>query len=152
VNKLFLLLIFAALLSACNRVKETAKETINKTGETIVQGTSEFVEGVKNGVNETFGCKLELGPLLQRSTMASGKFNISSDSTGKDNLLTVYMIFNNGFNGTIRATVYDPSGAEYGRAKTKVEAASGDAQYVEFRFDKRTDIESRSRIVLESAE
>ena len=51
------IIVFAVLvlsLSACHRIKETGKETINDAGKAVGQGASQFVSGVADGVDRTF--------------------------------------------------------------------------------------------------
>ena len=71
------------------------------------------------------------------------------DSSGHDNILTVYMIFNTDFNGMITAKAFDKKGAEMGRVKVPVDKKKEEAGFVEFRFDPRTNIDTDSKIILE---
>lgn len=133
---------------SCNRAKEKAKEAINKTGETVGKGVSEFADGVKEGVTKTFDCKVLLSNDLTSKGVSAGKFSIESDSTN-DNKLVVYLIFDKDFNQPIRAKVFDVDNKEYGRTSVAVTGKAGEARFIDFVFDRRTDIETRSKIVLE---
>lgn len=146
---ILILSLLCAVVTSCDRVKQTAKDSINTAGEAVGESTSQFVEGVKSGVDETFGIALEPGAALPAKGITLGKYTVG-DSTGTDNLLTVYLKFDAAFNGTLRATVFDHAGSEYGRAKADVKAEKNDAQYVDFVFDKRTNIEMRSRVVIDA--
>jgi hypothetical protein len=145
------IIVFAAivLLTSCNRVKEGAKDTINKTGQAVGTGASEFLGGVKEGVDNTFQCTINLSDSLKIKGLGVGKFAISDSNTSKDYVLTCYLIFNKDFKQTIWLKVFDKEGKEYGRTKLDVQAAKGDAKYVDFSFDKRTDIESKSTFTME---
>ncbi len=142
------LLSLTFLCFSCNRAKEKAKSAINKTGETVGKGVSEFADGLKEGVTKTFDCTLEVSKDLQTKGISTGKFSIESDSVTA-NKAVVYLIFEKDFNQTIKAKVFDADNKEYGRTSAAVSAKAGDAKFVDFTFDKRTDIESRSKIVFE---
>lgn len=142
---LLLLLITATLLAGCNR----AKKAIHKTGETVGEGTTEFFNGVKQGVDKTLQCTVTIADALKTEGLSTGKFNVTSDTAYAENKLSIYLVFDKDFSKTLHARVYDPKGLEYGRATTEVSAKKGDARYVDFIFDKRTDIESKSRFVIE---
>jgi len=47
------------------------------------------------------------------------------------------------------AKVFDRKGLEMGRARQKVTAVKGDAKFIEFHFDKRTNIDVDSKITIE---
>jgi hypothetical protein len=149
-KKIAPLLLFATSLFtfSCNRAKEKAKDVINNTGETVGKGVSEFADGLKEGVTKTFDCNLELSADLLAKGLNTGKFSIESDS-GTANRVVVYLIFEKDLNQTIKAKVFDTDHKEYGRTSVTVNNKAGEAKFVDFIFDKRTDIESRSKIVLE---
>ena len=142
--------VFGLLLS-CNTetVKEKAKNTINNTGKSIGRGTSEFFKGVKEGVDKTLHCKLEVGSALKDRGLGVGKFHIAQSKGASDNILSVYMIFDQDFNRKVSVKVFDKKGLEYGRTGAVVEGRSGQAYNVDFVFDARTEIEAKSRFVLE---
>ena len=133
---------------SCNRAKEKAKDAINKTGETVGKGVSEFADGLKEGVTKTFDCKLEVSKDLSTKGISTGKFNIETDSSAA-NKVVVYLIFEKDFNQTVKAKVFDTDHKEYGRTSITISAKAGEAKFVDFVFDQRTDIESRSKIVFE---
>ncbi len=135
--------------AACDRVKRTAKETINKTGETVGRTTTEFADGVSEGIDKTFQSQLAVSPALQQEGLSAGRFSISSTDTTKNNILTAYLIFDKDFNKDVVIKVMDRQGVEYGRVRQQVAGAKGEAQYFDFVFHKRTQIESKSRLVIE---
>jgi hypothetical protein len=144
----FIALLF--ILGSCNKVKQKTKETINEGGEVIGKTATEFVEGVSEGVDQTLECTLDVSAKLKEKGISTGKYSILKDSTGSQkNLLVVYIIFNNDFNNPILAKVFNKEGLETGRKKIDVSGAPGDAKYFDFQFEKRTDIEHRSKITLE---
>ena len=148
-RRIVLLLLLIAVVS-CGKVKEKAKEGINKGGETIGKTTTEFFEGVSEGIDKTLQCQLILSQEVQDKGVRTGKFSINNlPEGGTNNLLTLYLIFDKDFNSSITAKVYDKSGLEVGRAKLNIENKAENAGYYDFAFDKRTYIEVRSRIILE---
>lgn len=148
-KKTIVFLLAISLLSfSCNRAKKTAREAINKTGETVGQGVSEFADGVKEGVTKTFGCELKLSKQLTDQGLSTGKFSIEYDSSTECKVV-VYFIFDKDFNQTVKAKVFDPENKEYGRTTLLVSGKAGEAKFFDFLFDKRTDIESRSTILFE---
>lgn len=143
-------MLFALVVMSCGRVKKKTKDTINKGGETIGKTASEFIEGVTEGVEQTLQCKLTLSQELQEKGLKTGKFTIQSGPTeGNNNQLTLYLIFDKAFKGTLKAKVVDKNGLEIGRSKSEVEGAAGDSGYFDFDFDKRTYIEVKSVITIE---
>jgi hypothetical protein len=138
-----------ATVSSCNRAKEKAKETANYAGTVIGRGSSEFVEGVAEGVSHSFECSLELSKMLQSKGLKAGKFKITTDSSGQENVVSVYLIFDKDYKGQVSAKIFDSKRQEYGRTTATIAGVSGKAGYVDFVFDQRTDIERKSRILLE---
>jgi len=141
------LILIMGIASSCDSVKSKTKDVIGKTGETVGEGTSEFVNGVSKGVDRTFECKVELSQALVDKGMDLGKFYIP-DSLGKSYTLSAFISFNKDFRQDIMVSVYDEKGKEYGRMSKLVETQAGEGKYIDFVFDERTDIESRSKFVL----
>ncbi|MEY4926936.1 MAG: hypothetical protein RI894_1372 [Bacteroidota bacterium] len=140
-----------AVFSACTRVKNTAKNVVNGTGELVGQTAAEFADGVNEGVTQTFDCSLDAAKPLGEKGIKAGKFSITSDSIShKNNKLLVYMAFESDFEGTILSKISDKDGKEYGRAKSQtIKAKKDDAFNVVFVFNTQDGIESKSKIILE---
>ncbi|MEY5046737.1 MAG: hypothetical protein RLZZ175_96 [Bacteroidota bacterium] len=137
-------------LLACDKVKEKTKQTINEGGEVVGKTATEFVEGVSEGIDKTLECKIELQPSVSSAGLKTGSFSIQSDSTGgKNNLLTIYFIFDKDFKKEVLVKAFDKSGLEIGRSKQTITAKAGEAKYFDFKFDKRTYIEAKSKITVE---
>jgi hypothetical protein len=148
-QKIITLLLLIAVVS-CNRVKNEAKEGINKGGETVGKTATEFFEGVSEGIDKTLQCQIILSQAIQNNGIKIGKFSINNlPEGGTNNLLTLYLIFDKDFKSSITAKAYDKNGLEVGRAKLSIENKAGNAGYYDFAFDKRTHIEVKSKIVLE---
>jgi hypothetical protein len=144
---LFLTIYASALLASCST--STVKDKINQAGDAAGQVTGEFIEGAAKGIQKAFDVKVELPQNLQEKGVEFGKATVSSDSSGTDNLLVVYVIFNKDFKGELTAKVFDDQNQEFGRSRMVIVGKKGDASYIEFHFDKRTNIDSKNKIVVE---
>ena len=135
------------MLSSCNSCSPSEK--INKGGEIVGNGVGEFVQGMSSGAQNSFEVNCILNKKLSSKGISKGKTVLSSDTVGTDNLLSVYLIFSQSFNGTLTAKAFDGKNNEMGRAAVTINAASGSASWHDFIFDKRTNIDYDSRIELE---
>lgn len=104
----------ASVAGACDRVKEKTKAAINKGGETVGKGSSEFFSGVSEGIDQTFQCKVEVDKQLADQGISHGKFKIESSKDASNNQLTIYIIFDRDFNNSVTAKVFDKNGQEHG--------------------------------------
>ena len=143
--------ILSVFLVSCNgeTIKTKAENTITSTGKSLGRGTSEFFKGVREGVDKTLNCQVELSKKLKNQGLGAGKFYISQSKGASDNVLTVYMLFDKKINKKVSIRVYDRKGREYGRTSTVVEGNAGDATYIDFVFNPRTEIEAKSKFTLE---
>src|SRR5690349_19066493 len=91
---LILMLAIACCTLSCDRIKQKTKSAINKSGETVGKGASEFIGGVSEGIGETFECKLELSGMLTSQGVQIGKFQVAGTQDSTKNLLVVYFVFN----------------------------------------------------------
>jgi len=146
---LFSLLLTASILSACLPSAENAKDAIKGGGEIVGKTVGEFGKGVSEGIEETFQMKVSLSEALTEQGIELGKVTLESDSGGSDNVLVLYMIFKDDFSATVSAKVYDMNELEMGRSSLDIDAKSGDAIFHEFLFNKRTNIDSDSKVVVE---
>ena len=149
-KKILLLLVLITLLTSCNRAKEKAKETINQTGETVGKSATEFFDGVADGVEKTLECEISLSNSLIEKGLQTGKYEIKNDvNQENDNILVLYLIFNKDFKQTLYLKAFDKKNVEIGRSKLEITGKKGDADYFEFQFNDKTDIESKSKISIE---
>jgi hypothetical protein len=144
-----LLLIPLIIFSSCNWFKQKGKEVANKTGEAAATVSSEFVEGASKGIEKTFVNEVVFSDDLKKAGVTSGKIIISSTDSATDDIVRAYLIFNNDFQKEITVKVFSPEGIEYGRVKETISAKKDDAKYVDFVFDKRTNIDSKGKITFE---
>lgn len=148
IKNIFALIALACALLSCSSDK--LKEKINETGAATGEAIGEFSTGVSSGVEKALEVKLDLSEGLKSKGITFGKQTISNDPAGgEDNLLIVYVIFNQDFKGSIIAKAFDNKGQEMGRVKIEVSGKKDETQFLEFHFDKRTNIDSDSKITLE---
>lgn len=149
-KKAIVLSMLVLALTSCNKVKQGTKEAVNKAGETVGKTSTEFFEGISEGVDKTLQCEISLSQSLKDKGVKTGKFSINSDSgSSKNNMLTLYLIFDKDFKGPVSAKAYDKNGLEVGRSQITADEKAGNAKYFDFKFDPRTYIEVKSKIVIE---
>ncbi len=146
----FSIIATALLFISCEKAKEAAQSALNKGGETVGKSATEFVEGVTEGVDRTLDCDITFSKELKDEGLKNGKYSFSADSvSGQTNKMTLYIIFNKDFDKKIGVKVFDKKGLETGRTSAALSAKAGEAKYYDFTFDPRTNIEARSKIVIE---
>lgn len=140
--------LFALTIStlACNRIKDKTKASVNKVGEVVATAGSEFADGVNKGVEKTFENEIRISEDLTKNGLSIGKTVINSSDSATDNILTVYIIFENDFNQKVTLKTLTDKGLEYGRTSMNIKAGAGDAKYFDFAFDKRTNLDGKSII------
>lgn len=141
------LAIIILLTISCSRVKEKAKDGINKGGEVVGKTATEFIEGVSEGVDQTLDLKIELSEDLLYNGISTGTFSTSYNK--KHSVLTLYLIFEKDFNSTLSAKAFDKYKLEIGRTKLKVNGKAAEAGYYHFEFDEETNFESKSTVIIE---
>ena len=145
IASIFFLSVLTVLFS-CN---SSVKEKINTVGDAAGETAGEFFKGVGKGIDNAMEIKIVSPAYISQRGLEFSKTTIASTSEGTDNLLNVYVIFKKDFKGKLSSKVFDASGHETGRASADVEGKAGDAKYVDFEFDKRTNIDSDYKIVIE---
>lgn len=115
----------------------------HSTGKKVGETGTEIVTSIKEGIDKNLECTLELSPALQNKGLKTGKFIISH------NTLSVYFIFGTDLKDTVMARISDKYGQEYGRATQVIAGKKNEAAFFDFVFDKRTDIEHKSKIIIE---
>ena len=147
--KYLFILATTVLFASCNWAKEKVKDTANKSGEIIAETGSEFADGATRGIDNTFRNDVVVSEDLKRSGLKTGKITVRGTDSSTDNILTAYLIFDNAIDRNMSVKVFDGNGQEYGRAMTAVKGEKNEAKYVDFVFDKRTNINSKGKIIFE---
>ena len=145
----YLIVGLTLLTASCNWAEQKAKNTVNKTGEVVGKASSEFVNGVTKGVEKTFENEVKFSDQLTKQGLEAGKIVIRSSEHHSDDIISAYLIFDNNFDQEITIKVFSPQGKEYGRTKGHVKGKKGDAFYVDFTFDSRTNIDGKGTIQFE---
>ena len=145
----YLIVSLAIIAASCNWAKEKTKGTVNKTGEVIGKAGSEFANGVSKGVEKAFENEVKISEQLTKQGLQTGKILINSTDSTTDNILTAYLIFNDNIAREVTVKVFSSAGQEYGRAKQTIKGQKGEARYVDFVFDKRTNIDGKGTIQFE---
>jgi len=140
---------FLITTASCNWAKDKGKEAANKTGEAVAKTGSEIVDGVVKGIEETFSNEIILSDELKSNGLKTGKITVTSTDSATDNVISAYLIFEKDFNQQISIKVFDDHGLEYGRTSQLVSAKAGVAKYVDFIFDKRTNIDGKGKFSFE---
>jgi len=143
------ILSISLIVYSCNWAKDKTKNAANKTGEALGKTGSEFAEGVAKGVQKTFSNEIVIADDLKAKGLKTGKIIITGTDSTIDNIVSAYLIFDKDFNQPISVKVFDEQGLEYGRVNKAVSAKSGEAKYIDFNFDKRTNIDSKGKISFE---
>jgi hypothetical protein len=146
--KYLFLLLMVSLLS-CNWAKTKAKDTVNEAGQVAGKAGSEFVNGVAKGIEKTFQNEVVLSDDLKMKGVKTGKIIIHGSDSTDNNILSVYFIFDKDFNQSITIKVISNEGQEYGRLTQVVTGRQGEAKYLDYIFDKRTNIDGRGKLQIE---
>ncbi len=146
-KQVMLFVLLSLFVFSCSH--SSVNEKINKVGEVVGEASGELAKGLGNGATKAFDVKIDLAEELKKKGLSIGKTTLSSDSTGTDNLLSAYLIFDKDFSGKITAKIFDNKSKEMGRINTMVDMKAGDAKYIDFDFDKRTNIDSDCTITIE---
>jgi hypothetical protein len=146
-KSIYILPVAFLLLTSCFSCD--VKDKVNKAGDATGKVLGEFASGISNGVEEALVVKVVLSNELQKKGLQLGKTTVTSDSGANDNVLTVYIIFNQDFSGELTAKAFDNEKTEMGRAKLNVSGKKDDAVFFDFHFDTRTNIDNDSKLTIE---
>ena len=140
------LLLFSVAFAACNG--DNVNEKIQKVSVKAGQAVSEVAKGVSKGVKSSYGVTITKKDSNALKTIDIGKVILKSKD-GTDNLLSIYFIFNKDFSRKLLIKAYDNKGLEMGRSGQPVKGKKDEARFIDFIFDKRTNIDNDSKITIE---
>lgn len=143
------MLIVATIFSACDKVKNSTKNAIDQTAETAGKVGSDIVTKVGEGVEKSLECKVQLSEPLQKAGVQTGKLYFDKGLEGNENVLSVYFIFQQDFAKILSIKAFDEKGVEYGRTSLMVKAKKDSANYFDFRFNKKVNLELKSTFIVE---
>ena len=144
-NTLALLFLLVSIAFSCDRIGNGAKDVLHEGGRKAGRVAGEVMEGMADGVERSFDVELGLSESIRQAGVSSGEFHVKSDST-TDDLLAVYLIFEQRFEDTVLARVINQHGLEKGRVYLPVKARAGQAGYYDFRFDPRTNMDAKDHV------
>ena len=145
----FTILLMCFICFSCSHVKEKTKSAIKKSGGIVGESVGEFGKGLSEGVEKTFKINIIASEAITEKGVSFGKITLRNSVGSSDNILNVYLIFDQDFNDTLSLKVFDNENLEMGRTSTVVSAKKGEADFFEFQFNKKTNIDSDSRIFME---
>ncbi len=146
---ILIILAFSVSVLSCNKIKDKTKNSINKSGETIGKTTTEFIEGVGDGINKTLALDIKVSENLISKGLQTGKSLIETSEAGNKNILTLYIIFNQDFDETVFLKAFDKNNLEIGRVNIKISGKKDEAGYYDFVFDERTKLENKGSLIIE---
>jgi len=150
----FFALIFSVSLftQSCNKVKNTAKKSLNKGGEIIGKSATEIIDGVGDGIQTTTQSKLILDDELV-DVLKTGTFNINKPFRSDGNSqLSVYFIHLTDIDNKLLVKAFNDEGVEIGRARTQIKNKKDEAGYYDFNFDPRTKLNPNSTFKISISE
>jgi hypothetical protein len=131
-------------LAACSRVGEAIESGAEQAGK----AAGNLAQRVSSGVEQALEIKPDVSTDLTRSGLQTGKVLIGNEGEGTDNKLSVYFIAGKHIDASITARVTDVQNREIGRAVSRLQIDSGQARYLDFIFDRYTNIDGNSRVFL----
>ena len=144
INRLALL--SCILLLACNN--SNVNDKIHNAGEKAGKAVSEIAKGVSQGVSSSFEVHITKADSVSLKNIELGKISLKSKE-GTDNMLSIYFIYKKDFARKLSIKVFDSKGLEMGRSSQLVKGKKDEAGFIDFIFDKRTNIDSDSKIIME---
>jgi hypothetical protein len=142
----YLLLFLCYGVMACN--SSNVNDKIHNASEKAGKAVSEVAKGVSEGVKSSFGVTITRVDTNSLKTIDIGKVILKSKD-GKDNMLSVYIIFKKDFSRRLMIKAYDNKGLEMGRIAQLVTGKKEEARFVDFVFDKRTNIDNNNKVTIE---
>ncbi len=122
-------------------VGESLKTDGKDAAGSLTEGVGGVLEGFKGGLDKSMiaadiKVSEELAALGVQATRAQRL--TGEDDPGRG--LSVYVITDKGFDGSLRLKAFDAEDREIGRSSTKLQSDSDEASYVDFSFDERTPL------------
>lgn len=146
-KKLLITLLFAQMaLLSCQT--DEGNEKLAEAGETVGKSAATIAKSVKSGIEKATKINIDISENQKTRGLSTGKVTLGSKG-GRHNVLNVYMIFEKRINRNVTMKVLDADGLELGRTKVLVKGEAGDAKFVDFVFDTRTNIDRDNKIVME---
>jgi hypothetical protein len=131
-------------------------EGLKKEGEAAAQslgeGVGKVVKSASGGVSGgyfTFNIEIA-GTALGKGLKISRAEQRRQEKSEESRTITAYILADQGYSGSLRLVALDSTRQEVGRATTKATLETGDAKYIDFKFDIRTPMKEVKTIVLQT--
>jgi hypothetical protein len=147
-NKFILFLLISSISMYSCRT-ESGNERLQGATEKVGESASKAVKGLKAGIEKATKVNIELSENLKTRGLSLGKTKLDSKNGGRHNMLNVYVIFDKKMNRNVLLKVFNNQNEEVGRTKTLISGNEGEAKYIDFIFDKRTNIDRDFKIRME---
>lgn len=141
------MLLCVGLLTHCRT--DSGNEKLSGATEKVGKSAATAVKGIKAGIEKATKINIELSEALKGRGLSLGKTKLDSKNGGRHNSLNVYMIFDKKINKSVLVRVLNNQNEEIGRSKSLITGDAGEAKYVDFTFDKRTNIDRDYKILME---
>ena len=135
-------------LISCGQLKKTSSKTDSDTTTTAEESTSSFMDGMSEGIYDKFTCIIEHEENEKFSSVNFGEYKLASSDSAKNNILSVYTIFNETVDTVVDVTVFDIEEKEYATTSFKMEGSLLDPKYVDIIFPKEVEISQQSTFKL----
>jgi hypothetical protein len=146
-KKMILYISLVAINMACRT--DSGNEKLANASKNVGTSAAKVVSGLKSGIEKVSKINIELNENLKARGLSVGKTKLDSKNGGRHNLLNVYLIFDKNIHKTVIMKVYNNQNEEVGRSKLLLMGSAGEAKYVDFIFDKRTNIDRDYKVVVE---
>lgn len=123
-----------------DKIPDGTANAVEVGGELVGEGFGRFFNGISKGLDNSVDA-VKVAPhtdLIEQGL----RFQVAESYNEKgwnDNLIVVYVIYEKDFAGMLQMKVYNHKKQEMGRVKVWAENKEGEAEYLEFQFDKYTD-------------
>ncbi len=130
--------------------REKGQERVADAGKVVGETAGNAVKSIKAGIEKVSKINIETSEILKAKGISTGKTTLGSEGGGRHNKLSVYMIFDKAVIKNVIMKVYDSQNEEIGRTKLLIKGQAGDAKYIDFIFDKHTNIDRDNKIILDA--
>lgn len=142
----FLLVVLFVFTQGCRT--EEGNERLADAGTKVGTSAATAVKSIKAGIEKVASINIVVADPLIAKGISIGKVKLGNKG-GRHNMLNVYMIFDKKINRNVTMKVFNSNGNEIGRTRMLLKANDGEAKYIDFVFDPRTNIDRDHKISLE---
>lgn len=148
-RKIMIICLATVVLCSCDKVKNGTKNVIDKTATSAGKVGSDIVTNIGTGIEKSIQSNAELSVALQHAGVKTGKLYYHKNKTGIENILSMYLIFEQDFAKIVKVKAIDEAGVEYGRTALMIKAKKDSASYFDFKFNEKVNLEQKSKFIFE---